>query len=310
MPFPVSIGMPVYNGEKYLKDALESMVNQTFGDFELIISDNASTDSTEEICREFAARDDRIRYYRQQTNRGAAWNFNNVFKLSAGKFFKWSCHDDMYEPTLLERSFERLKSAPFDVVLCYAKTRLIDNEGCVVADYEDNAEVQQNEPSRRLRHLLKVLNLCNITFGLMRADAVQTTRLLGNYNSSDHVFLAELALRGKFVEIPEPLFLRRRHSESSIAANVSLEKRAMWFDPANAGKTQNHFLITRLLIEHLNAVRYAPMTLTEKLRCYGIVMSHWLPKWKGMAGDCRRAARYLVHKRLQTSRRTTDCHSH
>ena len=89
----VSIGMPVFNGEDYVEAALDSILTQTFTNFELIISDNASTDRTEEICNDFADSDDRIRYYRQEKNLGAAANFNRVFELSSGKYFKWAAHD-------------------------------------------------------------------------------------------------------------------------------------------------------------------------------------------------------------------------
>jgi glycosyltransferase involved in cell wall biosynthesis len=82
----VSIGLPVYNGEAYIQNAIDSILFQSFTDFELIISDNASTDETEKICREYADKDLRVRYYRVEQNRGAAWNFNRVFKLSSGQY--------------------------------------------------------------------------------------------------------------------------------------------------------------------------------------------------------------------------------
>src|SRR4051794_27811047 len=77
----VSIGLPVYNGEKYLAAAIESALRQTFGDLELIISDNGSTDGTREICERFAAEDPRVRYHQEVQNRGAVWNFNRVVQL-------------------------------------------------------------------------------------------------------------------------------------------------------------------------------------------------------------------------------------
>src|SRR5690349_812781 len=90
----VSIGLPVYNGEKYLLNAIGSLLKQDFEDFELVISDNASTDKTEAMCHEFAAKDKRIRYHRNETNIGATGNYNRVFRLSNGEFFRWASHDD------------------------------------------------------------------------------------------------------------------------------------------------------------------------------------------------------------------------
>ena len=94
----VSVGIPVFNGERFLAETIESILAQTFKDFEIVISDNASTDRTEEICRSYAARDPRIRYNRNDTNRGAAWNHNRVFELARGEYFKWQSHDDFCAP--------------------------------------------------------------------------------------------------------------------------------------------------------------------------------------------------------------------
>src|SRR5215207_1517689 len=104
----VSVGLPVYNGENYLAEAIDSVLAQTYQNFELIISDNASTDSTEEICRDYAARDRRIRYFREPQNRGAAWNFNHTFELARGEYFKWVAHDDVIGPQYLARTVDQL----------------------------------------------------------------------------------------------------------------------------------------------------------------------------------------------------------
>lgn len=95
-PVPaVSIGLPVYNGASYIREALDSLLAQTFADFELIISDNASTDATETICRDYAARDRRMRYYRQTDNRGALANFLFVLDQAVAPYFMWAAHDDL-----------------------------------------------------------------------------------------------------------------------------------------------------------------------------------------------------------------------
>src|SRR5678816_531573 len=127
----VSIGLPVYNGEKYLARALHSLVSQDFEDFELIISDNASTDSTEAICRELAAKDRRIRYYRNETNIGATKNYNRVFELAHGEFFKWASHDDECHSSLVRRCVEQFDQASPSTVLVYPKADIIDDLGQV-----------------------------------------------------------------------------------------------------------------------------------------------------------------------------------
>ena len=130
----VSIGMPVYNGENFLAEALDSMLAQTFVDFELIISDNASTDRTKAICRDYAARDRRIRYHRVDDNQGATWNFNHTFELARGEYFKWAAHDDLCDPTFVARCVEVLDSDP-TVICCHTQTRHIDIHGNILWDY-------------------------------------------------------------------------------------------------------------------------------------------------------------------------------
>ena len=99
----VTIGLPVYNGETYLEETLDSILNQTYTEFELIISDNGSSDGTRLICEEYAAKDDRIKYYRSVKNLGAAPNYNRAFELSSGEYFKWADYDDPLAPEFLSK---------------------------------------------------------------------------------------------------------------------------------------------------------------------------------------------------------------
>src|SRR3989337_590294 len=121
----VSIGLPVFNGEKYLRQALDSILAQTYQDFELIISDNASTDKTQQICREYVKKDSRIRYYRNKRNLGATRNHNRVFELSCGEYFKWASHDDLLAPEFLSRCVSVLDQ-DHSIVLCHSKTGRIN----------------------------------------------------------------------------------------------------------------------------------------------------------------------------------------
>src|SRR5690606_4946715 len=123
-----SIGLPVYNAQAYLAHALDSLLGQTYRDFELVISDNASTDRTEAICRDYAARDARVRYVRQAENQGANWNFNEVFRLARGELFKWAASDDLCEPTLMEKCVAVLDARP-DVMGVQATTVEIGPDG-------------------------------------------------------------------------------------------------------------------------------------------------------------------------------------
>src|SRR5688572_23794306 len=116
-PPRVSVGMPVYNGEKYLVHAFTRLLDQEFVDFELIVCDNASTDGTQEICLQFAQKDPRVRYVRNERNIGLAANHNLAFTLARGEFFKWAAHDDDFPRPMLARFVKALEEAPLSVSL-------------------------------------------------------------------------------------------------------------------------------------------------------------------------------------------------
>ena len=228
---PVSVGLPVYNGGEYLEEALQSILGQTHADLSLIISDNGSTDTTEEICRAAAAADPRVVYERQDENRGAAWNYNRTVALSRSPFFKWAAADDLLAPTCVERCYETLSSAPPSVVMVYPRTMIVDAAGTPLGEWEDGVDVRSSHPHSRFNQIVRNVVMGNPIFGLVRADALARTRGHGSFPSADWVYLAELALLGEIWELPEPLFLRRMHGMTSRAANQSLEELSAWFDP-------------------------------------------------------------------------------
>ncbi len=258
----VSIGVPVYNGERYLPETLDCLLAQTFSDFQLIISDNASTDRTELICREYAAQDSRILYFRNPTNAGAARNYNRVFELSSASYFKWAAADDLCSPEYLARCVEVLDREPV-AVLAYPKTQIIDEHGQVISVYEDRIHVQSARPSERFRHLLLALGECNAIFGLIRSDVLRRTPLIGRYIGSDICLLTELSLYGNLWEVPEFLFFRRNHPAAS-SSNKSVEKQMEFFDPAD--KQLIRLTQWRHLIEHVRSLWRVPLRLSETAR--------------------------------------------
>ena len=142
--------MPVYNGELYLEQTIQSVLEQTYDNFELVISDNASTDNTEQICRKFAKEDRRVVYIRNKSNIGAAMNYNHAFNNTKGQFFRWHNADDLCGPQLHELCLSVLMKKP-DVVLCYGKTQLIDQEGKAISLYNDDLNLQQDKASDRFK---------------------------------------------------------------------------------------------------------------------------------------------------------------
>ncbi|MEM9037017.1 MAG: glycosyltransferase family 2 protein [Actinomycetota bacterium] len=238
----VSLGLPVFDGEVYLEETLASIEEQTFGDFELIICDNASTDRTEEICRKLAARDPRVRYQRNDRNLGAAPNYNLAFELATGEYFKWVAYDDVLEPRFLETCVTALDEADDDVVLVYPRTVIIDGEGAEVGLYEDRLDLRESSLSKRLVHFASTWRLCNPVFGLIRADVLATTSLIGAYPSSDVTLLGELAIHGRYLELDQPLFHRRIHSRSSRQGELTMEEVEAWFDTSAATRKRRRWL--------------------------------------------------------------------
>jgi glycosyltransferase involved in cell wall biosynthesis len=288
----VSIGLPVYNGENFLAPALESILNQTFEDFEFIISDNASTDRTEEICRTYAARDKRMRYYRNDSNLGASYNFNRVFELSSGQYFKWVAHDDLCDPTFVARCVAILDQDS-SVALAFSKTRFIDEYGEFLHDYNYKVNVSSSKPSQRFFDLAGRDHIVVEVFGVIRSSLLRQSLLMGNYVGSDRVLLGELALHGRFFEIPDCLFFHREHAQRSTKAFPSLHSRTAWFDPGRA-----HLIVCptwKLFVEHLASIRRVPLSRTERVKCY-LQMVRWMrSKRKRMIDDLLIAMKQLLY---------------
>jgi glycosyltransferase involved in cell wall biosynthesis len=276
----VSIGIPVYNGARFLATSLESLLAQTYENIEFFISDNGSTDATEEICRAFADRDGRIRYTRVDTNRGASWNYRNVANQTSGRYFKWATHDDLLAPTYIERCVEVLDRTDDRVALVYPRTIIIDEAGDPVREYVDNLDIRDRTPHERLRHLVRSIIMSNASFGLIRRSAIERSRLLDTFPSADYVMMAEFAMLGEFWEIPEFLFLRREHPGMSRAAHRTPAEAAEWFKPGTGvsqGKKVNESW--RLFVEHLGSIRSMPLDRRERARCYAAFLPVWFRRY-------------------------------
>lgn len=293
----VSIGLPVFNGEKHLEAALDSIRAQTYPDFELIISDNASTDRTTEICRDLALSDHRIRYYRNETNIGGARNFNRVFTLATAPYFKWAAHDDVIAPDFLARCVEVLDRDP-SVVLCFSKVTIVDDAGTAIGDYKlDLKQVGSALPRDRFADLVLIDHLCIHVFGLIRSEVLRRTSLHGSYVASDRVLLAELGLLGRFHDISEYLFLSRDHGGRAIRA-VPFNFRTAWYDPRRTRRMA--FPHWKTLGEYVRLVNRLPLSRGEKMSCY-LKIARWPAanmNWARMVSDLIIAAAPPAHALL------------
>jgi len=229
----VTIGIPCFNGADYLQDALDSIRAQDYTNLEILIADNASTDDSTTIAAAAAAADSRVGVLRSPENRGAAWNYNRLVESATGKYFKWAAHDDLCLPGNVSSCVAVLE-ARSDVVLVYPQTAIIGSGGEVVKPYDENMDLDFEGDIRRGAALLWRVGLCNPVFGLIRTDTLRMTPMIQSFDSSDVSLLAELAMRGRFVQTEGRLFQRRRHSADSRAANRTSAEVSTWFSPTAA----------------------------------------------------------------------------
>lgn len=268
--------MPVFNGENYMAEAIDSILCQTYQNFELIITDNASTDGTEALCREYMARDSRIRYYRNEHNVGPNPNFCRAFELSTRRYFKWACHDDRIAPTYLEKCVAVLDRAP-EVVVCHSLTRVITDHGDDM--YQDLAGLDSARKAERFAAILLRTHWGMDILGVIRADALARTRLLQPYFGSDKALLAELALQGPLGRVEEPLFINRDHPGRTMRA-YSFAGRLRFHDPAGGG--QKILPQWSLYKDYVRAVRTHVRDPAERRRCHLILARWWGSNWNGL----------------------------
>lgn len=289
----VSIGIPVYNGEKYLATAIESLLAQSYTDFEIIISDNASTDRTQQIAEEYVVRDPRIRYDRMASNGGAILNFNRLVEMSRGKYFKWAAADDVCAPQYLEVLVEMMEQDP-ELVWCHTRSGKIDETGKVLSPSDEAAEglaysedaglprhgFDSNRPSPRFRGVLLGTAWCADCYGLIRREVLQKTRLLPQCYGSEKVLMGELALHGRYNEFPERWFMQRVHSQAS--GHLATNSQQQQYSLGQAAKRKRSWSRLKLLSQHWESIRRTPLTIGERARCYRALAAYLfqIHKWR------------------------------
>ena len=310
MPAPplVSIGLFVYNGERFIEDALHSILGQTFADFELIISDNASTDRTGKIAQSYALRDSRIRYYRNEKNIGAGRNCRRVYELATGKYFKQAAVDDLLEPDFLRQCVDILERDPGCVLVC-AATKEIDENGIFIKNYVTPMRLDSTDPAARFRDMMLIPCWSYQVFGVMRMSALRQIPPQGCYVNADTVLLARMALLGRFHEIPEHLFISRHHrgqSSKTLPPRLQQPRRIRltnrysrrlpgleWWDPSKARAIT--FPEFRLFREYFMSIYRAPLGTGLKLRCYSLLLPYIRINFRLMLKDLLIAGDQLLY---------------
>ena len=302
----VSVGLPVYNGAKYLHQSVQSLLRQDFEDFELLISDNASTDETEEICRSYAAKDSRIRYRRNRTNIGSARNYRMVFESARGEFFKWCSHDDVCRPAFLRRCLEVFDAETASVGLVYPLCELIDEFGRVIGRAQGSVEARQTRAHRRLAHVLRNFSYAYPIWGVIRTESLRKSGLTGSVWYWDEVLLAELALYGEIVEIPEVLSEQRCHDGNALARLSEAQGPEVARSPSRANRTTRRSLRAwtdplsdggRMWLpnqeehywEYAKRIHRSSLPMREKFLCYQVIpiVCYW-NRMKKLGGALRR----------------------
>lgn len=269
----LSIGLAVYNGENFLAQSIEALLGQTYEDFELIISDNASTDGTADICGRYAKQDSRIRYFRQPRNIGSAPNHNFTIHQARGELFKTASHDDLYGKDLLRLCVAALDDRPA-VVLAHSWSALIDEANAVseVVDYPVNTAAPG--APERLRSML-FDGWGDDEGGVVRTDVLRRTALHGSYHFADRTFTIELALHGPFYMVPDYLYFRRRHGGQG-GARADVRTRCANLDPRRASRLRHPTvrLYTEYIGSYVSAIHRAPLSAADRIECYQ-VLGRW-----------------------------------
>ena len=296
----VAIGLPVYNGDNYLAAAIESILAQSYGDFDFLISDNASTDGTEEICQAYAKRDPRIRYVRQAQNVGAAANYNLLVPMTDSPYFKWAAHDDLLAPGFLAACVDVLDRNP-TVVLASPASMLIDEFGkalpyaaefggmidrsgvCWPVMPERNDGLMAKDPAMRFAAVMLNMFMCVEIFGLMRRSMLLRTPLQGPFCGANKVVLARMSLLGPFWLGQETLFFRRCHAQQFSAA-ICGAYRAMWY----SGRRESIFTQQiKLLLAYCRVVNATELTVRQRRICLGAIAQRALTRgqqWQRLTG--------------------------
>jgi len=264
----LTIGLPVYNGENYLAEAIEALLGQTYENFELIIADNASTDGTADICRRYAWEDPRVRHLRHPENIGLARNHNCLVAEARGELFKWASHDDLYGKDLIRLCVEALDEKQ-DIVLAHSWTALIDGAGQVIRALHYGLATSSPSPPTRFKSMLFDIGGDDDS-GVIRMPVLRQTALNGSYYRADRTFVSELALAGPFYHVPDWLYFRRDHPERAARAFTSVRDWCTNLDPRRANRLRHPAI--RLYGEYIwgfiAAIRNAPLSRAERIDCY------------------------------------------
>lgn len=287
-----SIAIPVFNDEASIGRTIESVLAQTMGDVELVITDNASEDGVEDICRSYAKADDRIRYFRHPRNIGLLPNFNYAFEQTTGEYIRWLGCGDWLAPEYLDRCSAALDRQP-EAVLATCYQDHYDPDGTSHYIEYTGPRVESSRPDERFARMLWFYQVSRFyldpIYSLIRRSALERTALFQSMLGSDQVLAIELSLLGPFCHVPECLSFR------NVPPNKTPAQLLRRLDPA---KSDARWWMERMYWKMASFIAATPMSPRERFQSYGAWFYYFQ---KAEAGEMRNRARDYVKSLLRRS---------
>jgi len=290
----VSIGMPVYNDKSFLPLALESLLNQSYRHFELILSDDCSTDGSAEICKEAEKWDTRIRYIRQPSNIGISRNMKFLLNQAKGKYFMWAANDDLWHPDFIKELVRGLQNRA-DSVAAFCAVKEIDEKGNEIQTLSaESIDYSGKHPEIRLKKLIRRF-YDGFGYGLFVRDQITNVRFPVwwgiNRNSPYNNIYPSLCFyltRGNYVSCGEiPMWYNRMKSEENIHHKIPF--------PNHFIRGYFAFLLRKfnLVIFSLKEIRRAGGSFLLIAQITPSMFYHWFlkPGYYGFLTDAKRLLR-------------------
>ncbi|MGW8567304.1 glycosyltransferase family 2 protein [Isoptericola sp. NPDC055881] len=293
-PPEVTVGVPVWNGERYLAKALAALRDQDLDDVEFVVADNGSTDGTVEIARSFAAEDDRFSVMTSAENRGVTWNFNRLLDAARAPLFMWNAADDVVLPGHLAACRDALRDHP-EATIAFSRVVLIGPDDEVLGERDDlDLDFLDRGPAARL-HLFFARQVYQVIGygGVIRTDVLRRMGGHPDFYGGDMALASRMALRAPWVQVPEQLFLARNHEEQTNKLQGGadpVQQTRTYREHRRAFAFPQWYLNHRLLMEAVTA----PVPAAERAKAAGVVLRDWtLANWRFFPYDVKRNLQLL-----------------
>lgn len=267
----ISVGVPVYNDADWLQNALDHILGQTYTNLEVIIADDGSTDSSRDICREYASRDGRIRYFENKHNLGVWGNHRFVFDVSQGDYFAWGSGHDYWEPLYINTLLEQLYANPAVVMCCPKALNFKDGVASQPPGLLDTRGMAPREGIKSLMEFRLEGGSMDIFYGLYRSEFLEKVEVGRDVLSADEIMFAELLFMGELLQINIPLIHKvKSRGSKDVRANRATYREYLDSQKLSVGSVFKYYL-PRLysFAEYMRMVENAKIDLADKEWLFG-----------------------------------------